>query len=238
MEVGLDGNILTRSYKHFGDLASHSWFKVLWQYSSLYKVKIEFNHKYLLGPTHQGDKPLIELFIEHGYKGVVLECLNRVRKFHCVHSLADILCVDGHNVDPAIFLTMPGHSLRIFSWEQPTKADFDAWKHAIRAITSSTLTYNPPLGKYKAKPHIPYQWLASHDATFPYHFFPNGGYDFFEPDSSTRSTRSGAKYKKKGTAPGFPPAAHYASIRSYTTPMFQQPSITHPHSLTTSTLLP
>jgi hypothetical protein len=107
------------------------WFKVLWQYSSLYKVKIEFNHKYLLGPTHQGDKPLIELFIEHGYKGMVLESLNRVPKFHCVHSLADILCADGHNVDPAIFLTMPGHSLKTFSWEQPTKADFDAWKHAI-----------------------------------------------------------------------------------------------------------
>jgi hypothetical protein len=61
MEVGLDGNILTRSYQRFGDLASHSWFKVLWQYSSLYKVKIEFNPTYLLGPTHHGDKPLIQL---------------------------------------------------------------------------------------------------------------------------------------------------------------------------------
>jgi hypothetical protein len=32
MEVGLDGNILTRSYKQLQELASHSWFKVLWQY--------------------------------------------------------------------------------------------------------------------------------------------------------------------------------------------------------------
>jgi hypothetical protein len=64
MEVGLDGNILTRSYDRFGYLASHSWFKVLWQYSSLYKVKIEFESKYLLGPTRQGDKTLVELFIE------------------------------------------------------------------------------------------------------------------------------------------------------------------------------
>jgi hypothetical protein len=66
MEVGLDGNIITRSYTQLGDLASHSWFKVLWQYSSLYKVKIKFNPKYLLGSTRQGDKPLIELLIEHG----------------------------------------------------------------------------------------------------------------------------------------------------------------------------
>jgi hypothetical protein len=235
MEVRLDGNILTRSYKQFSNLASHSCFKVLWQYSSLYKVKIEFNPKYLLGPTRQGNKTLIELFIEHGYKGVVLERLNRVRKFHCVHFLANILCADGYNLDPAIFSTTPGHSLRTFSWEQRTQANLDAWKHAIQAITSSLLTYSPPLGKYKTEPHIPYQWLALADNTILYHLFPNGGYDYFEPDSSTRSIHSGSKYKKKGTAPGFPPASHYASIRNYmsnsvtlhsTVPMFQPPSNT------------
>jgi hypothetical protein len=95
--------------------------------------------------------------MDYGYKGVALERLNRVWKFHCVHSLADILCADGYNVDPAIFLSTPGYSLRTFSWEQPTQADFYAWKHAIQAITSSLLTYSPPLGKYKAEPHIPYQ---------------------------------------------------------------------------------
>lgn len=52
IKVGLDGNILMRTYKQFGDLATHSWFKILWQYSSLYKVKIKFSPKYLLGPTH------------------------------------------------------------------------------------------------------------------------------------------------------------------------------------------
>jgi hypothetical protein len=72
MEVGVDGHILTRSYQRFGDLASHSWFNVLWQYSSLYKVKIKFNPKYLLSPTRHGNKPLIELFMDHGYKGVAL----------------------------------------------------------------------------------------------------------------------------------------------------------------------
>ena len=154
--------------------------------------------------------------MDHGYKGIALERLNRVRNFHCVHSLADILCADGRSVDPAVFSTTPGHSLRTFSWEQPTQADFDLWRHAIRAITSPTLTHDPPLGKYLTTPHIQYQWLASADNALLYHLFPNGGYDFFEPDSSPRSTRSGAKYKKKGTAPGFPPATHYASIRNYT----------------------
>jgi hypothetical protein len=159
-----------------------------------------------------------------------LERLNRVRKFHCVHSLADILCADGTTVDPAIFSTSPGHSSRTFSWEQPTRADFEAWRHAIRNITSANLTYNPPLGKYKSSPHIPYYWLASPNNAILYHLFPNGGYDYYKPDPTTGTTRSGTKYQKKGTAPGFPPATHYASIRNYTskhvtlhstTPMYQ-----------------
>ena len=233
MEVGLDGNVLTRSYEKLGHLASHSWFKVLWQYSSLYKVQIALDPKYLLTPTRQGDKPLVELFIEHGYKGVALERLNRVRRFHCVHSLADILCADGITVDPAIFSTSPGHSSRTFSWEQPTKADFEAWKISIRTITSANLTYSPPLGGYKSPPHIPYYWLASPNNAVLYHLFPNGGYDYFTPDSTKRTTRSGSNYTKKGTAPGFPPATHYASIRNYTSnqvtlhstvPMYQSPS--------------
>jgi hypothetical protein len=191
MEVGLDGNILTRSYNRFSYLASHSWFKVLWQYSSLYKVKIKFEPKYLLGPTRQGDKLLIELFIERGYKGVALERLNRVRKFHCVHSLADILCADRSTVDPAIFSTSSGHSTHTFSWEQPTKADFDAWKHAIRNITSASLTHSPPLGKYKTAPHIPYYWLASPDNAVLYHLFPNGGYLGLSEIRSSSETMGG-----------------------------------------------
>ncbi len=51
MELGLNGNILTRSYKQFSDLASHSWFKILWEYLSLYKVKVEFNPKFLIRLT-------------------------------------------------------------------------------------------------------------------------------------------------------------------------------------------
>jgi hypothetical protein len=124
--IGLDGNILTRTYKQLGDLGTYSWFKILWQYSSVYKVKIEFSPKYLLGPTCWGKRPLVELLIEHGYRGVLLQHLNRFRKFHYVHSLADILCANGCSVDPAIFSTIPGHNLRTFSWEQPTSADFDA----------------------------------------------------------------------------------------------------------------
>jgi hypothetical protein len=38
MEVGLNGNILTHSYDTFCHTATHSWFKVLWQYASVYNA--------------------------------------------------------------------------------------------------------------------------------------------------------------------------------------------------------
>jgi hypothetical protein len=44
MEVGLDGNIFTQSFTDFGHLATHSWFKILWQYASQYQVQVLFTH--------------------------------------------------------------------------------------------------------------------------------------------------------------------------------------------------
>jgi len=41
IEVGLFGNFLTRSYKKFGRLATHSWFKVLWKYLDLFNVQLQ-----------------------------------------------------------------------------------------------------------------------------------------------------------------------------------------------------
>jgi hypothetical protein len=232
MEVGLDGNILTRSYKQLQELASHSWFKVLWQYTAQYKVKIEFHKQFLIPPTRRGDVALMELFIKLDYSTDQLVRLNRVRKFHRVHSLADILSADGKTVEPAVLTTRQRHSTRTFSWEQPTKADFTLWRTAIRAITSSSLTYSSPLGEYLEEPHITFEWFASDDESLLYHVFPNSsGYDIFARDTIMRRTRTGQRFTKISTSPGSPPCTKYASIRNYesnsvilhsTTKTFQQ----------------
>ena len=91
MEVGLDGNILTRKYDKFHHLATHSWFKILWQYADKYELSITFNHRFNLGPIRHGDMALMYLFDRLGYSSDSMEILNRCRRFHRVHSLADIL---------------------------------------------------------------------------------------------------------------------------------------------------
>lgn len=46
MELGLDGNIFSRPFTKYQRLATHSWFRVLWQYCSRYSVTIHQHLKF------------------------------------------------------------------------------------------------------------------------------------------------------------------------------------------------
>jgi hypothetical protein len=63
MELGLDGNIFSRPYSKYKQLLSHSWFAVMWQYTSKYNVVVHMNPRHNLRPTRVGDIALIEIFI-------------------------------------------------------------------------------------------------------------------------------------------------------------------------------
>jgi hypothetical protein len=215
MEVGLDGNIFTQSFTDFGHLATHSWFKILWQYASQYQVQVLFHPQYQLLPTRLNDKPLIPLFRLHNYIGPDLTSLCRTRKFYQVHSLADVICADGTTVDPKVISGRPGSSSHVFSWEQPTPSDFALWESALRCITSPYLRLTPALGPYLCEPHVPYEWFASEDEEHLYHHFSPAGYDIFKLRHDCVRTRSGRRYDKISTLPGQSSAPKYASIVNY-----------------------
>lgn len=232
MEIGLNGNIFSRPYSKLKDLATHSWFKLLWQYASKYDVHIEMKPQFCLKPTRLGDIALMELFISRGYSAPSLVSLNRVRKYYKVHSLADILLADGKTVNASIVTRQQLKSSRTFSWEQPTPSDFATWNTAIRLITSPSLSYPRRLGNYTQQPHIVYEWFASPDKLFLYHTF-TGGYDIFQRSTNQVTTRSGPVYTKISTAAGPPPTdSLYASVLNYTYNQAQLhstcPQFTHP----------
>ena len=155
MEVGLDGNILTRKYDKFHHLATHSWFKILWQYADKYELSITFDHRFNLGPIRQGDMALMYLFDRLGYSSDSMEILNRCRRFHCVHSLADILRADGKTIDPVVISSQPGESTRLFSWEQPTQSDLRFWCTTIKSVVRRTIPTLTTIGNYISAPHRP-----------------------------------------------------------------------------------
>jgi hypothetical protein len=43
IETGLEGNFLLRNYKRYRMLASHTWFKVLWEYLDFYGVQLHLD---------------------------------------------------------------------------------------------------------------------------------------------------------------------------------------------------
>ena len=215
MEVGLDGNVFSRPFSQFQHLASHSWFKILWQYASLYKLTIQFGTKFLLQPTRQGDISLADLFITFGLPIATQVHLHRVRRFLCVHSLSDLLQEDGRTFNEAAFGRRPFPSSRKFSWEQPTSSDFDLWSRTLKVVVQDYFSSHPPLGQYLSRPHIQRSWFVSDDGTQVFHTFP-GGYDVFSRTDSGRTTRSGSPFNKISTLPGLPPSTNYASITNYT----------------------
>jgi hypothetical protein len=83
MELGLiDGNIFSRPYSKYKHLLSHSWFAVLWQYTSLCNIVVHMNPRHNIKPTRVGDIAPIEIFTRHGYSGKLLEVLNGARKYY------------------------------------------------------------------------------------------------------------------------------------------------------------
>jgi hypothetical protein len=178
-------------------------------------------------------------FARMEFRGKELTILNRPRKFYHVHSLADFILADGRTVDARVHSCRPGNSTRSFSWEKPSRSDFDLWDKAITSLSSHNSSLLPQLGPYIAEPHIPIEWMSSNDEEFVYHLFPSGGYDTFQLAPHLAHTRSGRRYTKISTSPGIPPASKYASITNYsfnqvslhsTCPSFQS-STTHNQSL-------
>jgi hypothetical protein len=212
MELGLEGNIFTRPYTKLQALASHSWFKILWQYCHHHQVKLCLDSRWHTPLLRVGDRALNELFLEQSRPMEEMIALNRLRKHLRLHSLADILMADGTTVDKEKVMTeLQGESTRTFSWEQPTKSDYNIWRQAIRSITSNALVYPSPLGDFTHTPHRPFQSTASEDEVFVYVKHQNGTFDTYQRSVSIRPTRSGYKYHKISTSSGSPPQGLYAS---------------------------
>jgi hypothetical protein len=158
METGLQGNIFARSFTTFGCLASHSWMKILWQYSRKLRVSIELVGCESVPLTRDGDIAWIDKLANMGFKGASLVGMNRVRKLKQVHSVSDTTACDGYSLLPEALTTTSGKSDREWSIEQPTKADFRLWSQALSMVYECDGRLRTRLGSFIAAPHINNDW--------------------------------------------------------------------------------
>lgn len=122
--MGLRGNFFARSFKDFGELATHGWFQHFWQLCDRYQVVFCIVERYDNPLLQKRDQCLMDMFINTNiYTTAQLRRLNQVWKFLKVHSLADILLCDGRNVNPVYLTRAPGCSSRQFPTERPLPSD-------------------------------------------------------------------------------------------------------------------
>ena len=170
VESGLGGNIFKRSFKDFGVLATHGFFRDLWQLCDRYDVSFRIHERFDIPLLREGSRTIMDLICDQGiWTTQELDILNRVRKFLGVHDSGDIVECDGMTVKPSILARVHSGSNRRFPVEKPISSDFRLWTNAIRGITSYQFRLYHPLGRFLSAPHTSDDWFISADKCSIYH---------------------------------------------------------------------
>jgi hypothetical protein len=160
IETGLEGNFLLRDYKRYGELASHTWFKVLWEYLDYYGIQLHLDN-ITVPPVRERDKVFMEEVMRI-LPPSQWTSLNRARRFFKVYFLSQLVLCDGITVDPVkLRHTKQPASLMIFPHEQPTHSDLLLWRRTVALITSKTFRLSPRLGKFVRRPYDTVYWSTT-----------------------------------------------------------------------------
>lgn len=163
LETGLAGNFLIRNYSRLNILATHSWFKLLWELIHYYKVSVEFPEDVSIPPIREHDRVLMEDIIKILPPSQWI-AFNRVRKFHKIYYISQLTLCDGKTIDPALLSATASHqSTMRFPRECPTPDDFTLWNATLRVLTSTTLTLPTKLGHFIRMPYTPTYWTTNPD---------------------------------------------------------------------------
>ena len=105
-EVGIGGEVLLRSFKKYGNLATHGFFWNLWQLLSRYVVSLRLPQDSLISMLHVNDRPLMEVLADTGiFSSAELVAINRFCHHKRVHLIGGMVCCNGLTIKP-LMLTM------------------------------------------------------------------------------------------------------------------------------------
>jgi hypothetical protein len=120
IETGLEGNFLLRDFHRFGVLASHTWFKGLWEYLDCYKVQLQLE-SVSVPPVRERDRVFMEEVVKILPPNQWVS-INRSRHYFKVYFLSRLVLCDGITVNPLkLQLKMQHDSQMKFPHEIPTR---------------------------------------------------------------------------------------------------------------------
>ena len=195
MEVGLGGNIFSKPFAELGHLATHGFFRSLWELLDLYGVSFRFHQSIDIPLLRENDRMIMDAVVETGlFNRSELDQINRFRHHKKVSSVGDIVSCDGMSINPEIITSAVGVSSREFPRQQPTYADSTVWRTAIGSLCRGGNKLIKSLGSYTSTPHKPDEWFINGKKTEIYHKISTGQYEQYTLEDTHRSTRFGAKY--------------------------------------------
>ena len=212
LETGLEGNFLLRNYNHLGCLATHSWFRVLWEYVHHYKVTLDLG-EVKVPIVRRHDTVLMELIIKN-FEPHQWESLNRARKFFKIYFVSQLLLGDGSTVNPEkLNPTHQASSTMLFPLEKPTAADFRLWREMVTFLTSPTLRWSPRLGAHQRLPFQPIIWWSNASGDYLIKQGSGQKSQQYSPVLRSHNTR-GSKYYFKATEVNHTlPLTHIAFVK-------------------------
>ena len=214
METGLQGNFLSRDISSLGCLATHSWFKCLWELVYFYRIRVILSDT-VVSPLREHDKVVMEeaLCILPPSQWT---SFNRARKHFRVYFLSQLVLSDGQTVDPKILrLGQPRDTSFRFPREEPTTHDLGVWIATIKILTSTTLVISPPLGKFIQPCVESRTWRTDNAFQLLVHELPSGGFDIYHRTSHTVHTRRGFLFSYNHFSTMAPDATLPASVKSH-----------------------
>ena len=214
VETGLHGNFLLRNYDTHGRLATHTWFKQLWEMVHHYQVDVILSDDIVVPPIRENDKVLMEeaLRILPYHQWV---SFNRARKHFQIYFLSHLIMCDGSTVHPTAIdptLVKHRHTSMRFPKEQPTTSDFELWTQTVRRLTSPTLTLSPPLGRYLRTCPEYYTWQTNTIQSYIVQQNKDKSYSIYYPIQQRSHTRGHNYFEYHHTTTHQPPCNLTVSV--------------------------
>ncbi len=215
-EVGIGGKVLLWLFEKYGALATHGFFRNLWQLLSRYGVSLRLPQDSLISVLRIDDRPLMEAVADTGiFSSMELVAINRFCHHKQVHSIGDMVCCDGLTIKPLMLTMTKGRSSMEFPCQRPTRAQLTLWKRAMGSITILGTHLRIPLGAFTADPHRPDEWFTNADGSHIYHIPSAGATAVYERLRTRRSTHYGSTYYLTDRIPGELTPTHRVSIHSW-----------------------
>ena len=163
IETGLEGNIFLRSYKRFGILASHIWYKIFWEYLDHFNITLELDETMVVPHARERDRVFMEEVVRTLDRSEWV-AINRMRKKMKIYFFSQLSHCDGLTVrDSVVSGISPIPSLIEFPHEEPTIQDRRLWQKALRVVTSPNYRFQIPLGYTLRIPYDLHVWYITSD---------------------------------------------------------------------------